>query len=50
MRRLLRVVGAGRVDLRRLVTQPFSLDRIEEAYYAVVNPRESVLKVAIDVA
>jgi threonine dehydrogenase-like Zn-dependent dehydrogenase len=50
MRRLLEVVGSGRVDLRPLVTHRFPLDRIEEAYDLFANQRDGVLKVAIDVA
>jgi threonine dehydrogenase-like Zn-dependent dehydrogenase len=47
MRRLLAVVGSGRVDLRSLVTHHFSLDRIEDAYELFSHQRDGVLKVAI---
>ncbi len=47
MRRLLGVVGGGRVDLRALVTHRFPLDRIEEAYALFASQRDGVLKVAI---
>ena len=47
MRRLIEIVGGGRVDLSPLVTHRFPLDRIEEAYELFANPRDGVLKVAI---
>lgn len=47
MRRLMDIVGSGRVDLRPLVTHRFPLDRIEEAYELFANQRDGVLKVAI---
>ena len=47
MRRLVAIVGGGRVDLRPLVTHRFPLDRIEEAYELFANQRDGVLKVAI---
>ena len=47
MRRLIEVVGSGRVDLRPLVTHRFPLDRIVEAYELFANQRDGVLKVAI---
>jgi alcohol dehydrogenase len=47
MRRLLEVIGGGRVDLGRLVTHRFKLDQIEEAYDLFANQRDGVLKVAI---
>ncbi|HSK19525.1 MAG TPA: NAD(P)-dependent alcohol dehydrogenase [Longimicrobiales bacterium] len=47
MRRLMNVVGSGRVDLRPLVTHRYSLDDIEEAYDLFANQRDGVLKVAI---
>jgi threonine dehydrogenase-like Zn-dependent dehydrogenase len=50
MRRLLEVVGSGRVDLTPLVTHRFPLDRITEAYDLFANQRDGVLKVAIDIA
>ena len=50
MRRLLQVVGSGRVDLQPLVTHRFSLDRIVDAYDLFANQRDGVLKVAIQVS
>lgn len=50
MRRLVEVVGSGRVDLRPLVTHRFPLERIEEAYDLFANQRDGVLKVAIEIA
>ena len=47
MRRLLSVVGSGRVDLRPLVTHRFALDDIEEAYDLFAHQRDGVMKVAI---
>lgn len=47
MRRLLGVVGSGRVDARALVTHRFKLDDIEDAYDLFANQRDGVLKVAI---
>jgi alcohol dehydrogenase len=47
MRRLLSVVGSGRVDLRPLVTHRFTLDEIVAAYDLFANQRDGVLKVAI---
>lgn len=47
MRRLMEVVGAGRVDLRPLVTHRFRLDDIEEAYDLFAHRRDGVLKVAV---
>lgn len=47
MRRLLNVVGSGRVDLEPLVTHRFKLDQIEDAYELFANQRDGVLKVAI---
>ena len=47
MRRLMSVVGSGRVDLRPLVTHRFTLDRIVEAYDLFANQRDGVMKVAI---
>ena len=47
MRRLMDVVGSGRVDLEPLVTHRFTLDRIEEAYDLFSHQRDGVLKVAI---
>ncbi len=47
MRRLMDVVGAGRMDAQPLVTHRFKLDDIEAAYDLFSNQREGVLKVAI---
>jgi threonine dehydrogenase-like Zn-dependent dehydrogenase len=47
MRRLLEVVGSGRVDLKPLVTHRFTLDQIEQAYDLFAHQRDGVLKVAI---
>ncbi len=47
MRRMLEVIGSGRVDLGGLVTHRFKLDQIEEAYDLFANQRDGVLKVAI---
>lgn len=47
MRRLMSVIGSGRVDLGPLVTHRFPLERIEEAYELFANQRDGVLKVAI---
>jgi threonine dehydrogenase-like Zn-dependent dehydrogenase len=47
MRRLMDVVGSGRVDLKPLVTHRFKLDDIEAAYELFSNQRDGVLKVAI---
>jgi len=47
MRRLMNVVGSGRIDLKPLVTHRFRLDDIEKAYDLFGNQRDGVLKVAI---
>ncbi len=47
MRRLMSVVGSGRVDLGGLVTHHFKLDDIEAAYELFSHQRDNVLKVAI---
>jgi alcohol dehydrogenase len=47
MRRLMDVVGSGRVDLKPLVTHRFKLDDIEAAYDLFSHQRDGVLKVAI---
>lgn len=47
MRRLIDVIGSGRVDLEPLVTHRFKLDQIEAAYELFANQRDGVLKVAI---
>jgi alcohol dehydrogenase len=41
MRRLMGVIGSGRVDLERLVTHRFRLDQIEEAYELFANQRDA---------
>lgn len=47
MRRLMEVVGSGRIDTRPLVTHRFKLDEIEAAYELFAHQRDGVLKVAI---
>ena len=47
MRRLIEMVRHGRVDLTPLLTHPFPLDRIAEAYELFGERRDGVLKVAI---
>lgn len=47
MRRLMNVVGSGRVSLESMVTHRFKLDEIEQAYDLFANQRDGVLKVAI---
>lgn len=47
MRRMMEVIGSGRVDTEPLVTHRFKLDQIEEAYELFANQRDGVLKVAI---
>jgi threonine dehydrogenase-like Zn-dependent dehydrogenase len=47
MRRLMGVIGSGRVDLRPMVTHRLKLDQIEEAYDLFGQQRDGVLKVAI---
>lgn len=47
MRRLMEVVGSGRIDTRPLVTHRFKLDEIEAAYDLFAHQRDGVLKVAI---
>lgn len=47
MRRLIDVIGSGRVDLKPLVTHRFKLDDIEAAYDLFAHQRDGVLKVAI---
>ena len=47
MRRLMEVIGSGRVDTKPLVTHRFKLEQIEEAYDLFANQRDGVLKVAI---
>jgi threonine dehydrogenase-like Zn-dependent dehydrogenase len=47
MRRLMKVVESGRVDLGALVTHHYKLDDIVAAYDLFANQRDGVLKVAI---
>lgn len=47
MRRLMAVVGSGRIDVGQLVTHRFKLDQIEQAYDLFSHQRDGVLKVAI---
>jgi len=47
MRRLMEVVGSGRVDLSPLVTHRFRLEQIVEAYDLFAHQRDGVFKVAI---
>jgi threonine dehydrogenase-like Zn-dependent dehydrogenase len=47
MRRLMAVLGSGRIDLGSMITHRFPLDRIEEAYDLFAHQRDGVLKVAI---
>lgn len=49
MRRLLRMVESGRVNLKPLLTHFFTLDEIHKAYRLSASRRENVLKVAIRV-
>ena len=47
MRRLLNVVGSGRVDLGALVTHTYKLENIVAAYDLFSHQRDGVLKIAI---
>jgi len=47
MRRLMNVVGSGRVDLGLLVTHQYTLENIVAAYDLFANQRDGVLKLAI---
>ena len=47
MRRLMSVVAAKRFPFRELVTHPFRLADIEEAYDLFAHQRDGVMKVAI---
>ena len=47
MRRLMEMVQAGRFDPLPLLTHPFALDDIVEAYELFGDRRDGVLKVAI---
>jgi threonine dehydrogenase-like Zn-dependent dehydrogenase len=50
MRRLMRMVEAGRIDLRPLLTHSFDLEHIAEAYHLFETRAQGVLKVAIRVS
>jgi alcohol dehydrogenase len=47
MRRLMSVVAARRFPFPELVTHPFGLGAIEEAYDLFAHQRDGVMKVAI---
>jgi threonine dehydrogenase-like Zn-dependent dehydrogenase len=47
MRRLMEVVRSGRVDLTRLLTHTFALEKINDAYELFGGRQDGVLKVAI---
>ncbi len=47
LRRLLKIVESGRVNLEALVTHEYKLDDIVEAYDLFANQRDGVLKIAI---
>jgi threonine dehydrogenase-like Zn-dependent dehydrogenase len=47
MRKLMELVRHGRLELGKLVTHSFPLDRIEDAYELFGNQRDGVVKVAI---
>jgi threonine dehydrogenase-like Zn-dependent dehydrogenase len=47
LRRMMAVIGSGRVDLKPLVTHHFKLEQIEQAYDLFANQRDGVLKVSI---
>lgn len=47
MRRLMKMVASGRVDLEPMITHRFKLAQIEQAYDLFANQRDGVLKVAI---
>jgi alcohol dehydrogenase len=49
MIRLMRLVEAGRIDLKPLLTHRFTLDEISRAYVLFASQRDHVLKVAIQV-
>jgi alcohol dehydrogenase len=49
MRRLMRLVETGRVDLTPLITHAFALDEIGKAYELFGSRRNEVLKAAIRV-
>src|SRR5215218_4985333 len=47
MRTLMELVRTGRLDISKLITHRFPLERIEEAYDLFANQRDGVAKVAI---
>ena len=47
MRRPMRVIASGRIDLRPMVADRFTLGRIEATYKVFSHQRDGVLKVAI---
>jgi threonine dehydrogenase-like Zn-dependent dehydrogenase len=47
LRRMMAVIGSGRVDLKPLVTHHFKLEQIEQAYDLFANQRDGVLKVSM---
>ncbi len=47
MRKLMKMVRHGRLDLSPLITHRFSLDQIEEAYDLFANQRDGVVKVGL---
>jgi threonine dehydrogenase-like Zn-dependent dehydrogenase len=48
MRRLMEMVGSGRLDLRPLITHRFKLSEIHEAYRVFGERLDGVMKVAIN--
>lgn len=49
MLRLMRLVEAGRIDLKPLITHHFTLNEISKAYELFASQRDNVLKIAIHV-
>lgn len=49
MRRLMRLVETGRIDMTPLLTHSFPLDRISEAYRLFANREDRVLKILVKV-
>lgn len=47
MRRLLKIVASGKVDLKPMVTHRFKLAQIVDAYELFASQTDGVLKVAI---
>jgi len=47
MSRLISIIGAGRMDLREMVTHTFSLDEYEKAYDYFANKKDGCIKVAL---